>query len=117
MEFKDSQAIYLQIAEHVCDQILRRELNAGDKILSVRDLAISIAVNPNTVVRTYGYLEEQGIIYKQRGIGYFVNEDAFTKTLMLRKNFFLKQELPRLLSSMRLLNINFDDLEKLSEPL
>jgi GntR family transcriptional regulator len=115
MEFKEQQAIYLQIAESICEQILRKELNSGDKIPSVRDFAGSIAVNPNTIVRTYGYLEDQGIIYKERGIGYFVGADAYSKTLTLRKELFLKQELPRLLDTIQLLNINFSELEKLAE--
>lgn len=53
MEFKENQAIYLQIAEHICEQIIRKELLAEEKIPSARDLAISIAVNPNTIVRAY----------------------------------------------------------------
>lgn len=117
MEFKDQhqQAIYLQIAEHICDQVLRKEIRVGDKMPSVRDLAVSIVVNPNTVVRAYAYLEEQEIIYKQRGIGYFLTGDAYSKTLTLKKNVFLKQELPRLLNSMQLLGINFKDLTTLVE--
>lgn len=115
MEFKDQQAIYLQIAEHVCDKVLRKEMLNEEKIPSVRDLAVSIVVNPNTIVRTYAYLEEQGIIYKQRGIGYFLTKDAYSKTLALKRKVFLKQELPRLLNTMKLLDINFKDLENLAE--
>ena len=68
MEFKAQRAIYLQIADHVCEKILKKILQENDRIPSVREFAVSIEVNPNTIVRTYAYLEEQGIIYKQRGI-------------------------------------------------
>lgn len=115
MEFKDQQAIYLQIAEYICDKVLRKEMQADDKMPSVRDLAVSIMVNPNTVMRTYAYLEEHGIIYKQRGIGYFLTSDAYSKTLSLKRRAFLKQEFPRLLNTMQLLGIDFKDLEILAE--
>lgn len=115
MQFREQQAIYLQIADYICERILRHELSAEDKIPSVRDLAISIAVNPNTVVRTYAYLEEQGIIYKQRGIGYFLTQNSYNKTLILRKNFFMQRELPRLAKTLKLLNVNFNDLKNLLE--
>ena len=48
MNFTKNQTIYMQIADHVSEQILRGELQAGDKIPSVRELAATIEVNPNT---------------------------------------------------------------------
>ena len=69
MEFKEKQAIYLQIGEHISETILRKQWEEGEKIPSVREMAMSIEVNPNTVMRTYSYLQDRGIIFNKRGIG------------------------------------------------
>jgi DNA-binding transcriptional regulator YhcF (GntR family) len=111
MEFGDNNAIYLQIADHFCENILLQKWNAGDRIPSVREMAVSIEVNPNTVLRTYNYLQEKGIIYNKRGIGYFVSDDGLEKTLQLRKVDFIGKELTKFFRSMNLLNITLDDLQ------
>lgn len=111
MEFNDHKAIYLQITDLFFDEILMKKWNDGDRIPSVRELAINIEVNPNTVMRTYNYLQEKGIIYNKRGIGYFLEDDAYTATLNLRKEEFIQQELPQIFKTMNLLDIKFKDLE------
>ena len=103
MEFRDNQAIYLQIADLFCENILLGKWNPGDRIPSVREMAVETEVNPNTVMRTFTYLQEKGIIYNKRGIGYFVEEEGFEKTKALRKEVFVSQELPRLFSAMTVL--------------
>jgi GntR family transcriptional regulator len=110
MEFGDSNAIYLQIADQLCENILLNKWNPGDRIPSVRELAVSIEVNPNTVMRTFNYLQDKGIIYNKRGIGYFVSDDGFEKTMNLRKEDFVNHELPKLFKAMSLLNLNMDDV-------
>lgn len=112
MEFHQKHAIYLQIADYLCEQILRKTLVASAKIPSIRDLAITLEVNPNTVVRTYNYLEEQGIIYKERGLGYFVAADGYAKALALKKAFFLREYLPEVFKNLNLLNMQFADLQE-----
>lgn len=112
MEFGDSNAIYLQIADHFCENILLGKWNSGDRIPSVREMAVGIEVNPNTVLRTYNYLQEKGIIYNKRGIGYFVSDDGLEKTLQLRKEDFVGHELPRFFKAMSLLNITMDELQE-----
>ena len=52
MDFTKSQTIYMQIADHISEQILAGSMQAGDKVPSVREMATNIAVNPNTVMRT-----------------------------------------------------------------
>ena len=110
MEFRDNQTIYLQIADHFCENILLEKWKPGDRIPSVREMAIEIEVNPNTVMRTFNYLQDKGIIYNKRGIGYFVSDDGLQKTKALRKEDFVQQELPRFFKAMALLNISMDDL-------
>ena len=110
MEFRDDKAIYLQIADTFCENILLRKWKALDRIPSVRDVAVEIEVNPNTVVRTYTYLQEKGIIYNKRGVGYFVSEDGVEKTVALLKENFVYTELPQFFKTMNLLNLTFDDM-------
>jgi DNA-binding transcriptional regulator YhcF (GntR family) len=110
MEFRDTQSIYLQIADHFYENILLKKWKPGDRIPSVREMAVNIEVNPNTVMRTYNYLQDKGIIFNKRGIGYFVSEDGFQKTKALRKEEFLTQELPRIFKEMQLLNLTLDDV-------
>ena len=113
MNFTKNQTIYMQIADHLSEQILRRELQAGDKVPSVRELAASIEVNPNTVMRTFTYLQDQAIIFNKRGIGYFVSDDAFKITQKMKKEIFIQQYLPDLFKMMDLLKMDFKDLEKI----
>lgn len=112
MEFKDNQAIYLQIANHFLENILQLKWNQGDKIPSIRDIAIEYEVNPNTTMRTFTYLQEKGIIYNKRGIGYYVAEDGFDKTLALKKDQFISEELPEFFKTMKLLGITMTDVKK-----
>jgi GntR family transcriptional regulator len=110
MEFGDSNAIYLQIADQLCENILLKRWKPGDRIPSVREMAVSIEVNPNTVMRTYTYLQEKGIVYNKRGIGFYVTDDGYQKTSELRKEDFLNQELPKIFKAMSLLNLSMDDV-------
>jgi GntR family transcriptional regulator len=112
MEFGDSNAIYLQIADQLSENILLKRWNPGDRIPSVRELAVSIEVNPNTVMRTYTYLQDKGIIYNKRGIGYFVSDDGYQKTSDLRKEDFVNNELPKVFKAMNLLNLSMEDVSK-----
>lgn len=113
MEFTKKQAIYLQIADHICEQILQQQLNVGDKIASIREMAVIIEVNPNTVARAYAYLEDKKIIATERGIGYFVSSDALKIVKQLKKGSLLSHELPSLFKAMDLLNLSFKDLQKM----
>ena len=108
MEFKNRQAIYLQIADYICDHILSGQWPAGEKIISIRDLAIKLAVNPGTVSRTYEYLQQQGIIFIKRGMGHFVDETAPDKIREIRRKRFFEQDLPEFIKKIQLLGINFD---------
>lgn len=113
MEFQGKKAIYLQIADYICEQILLKNWQEKEKIPSVRELAVNLVVNPNTVMRTYAFLEEKKIIAMQRGIGYFVTEDARKQALALKQEEFLAIDLPQIFKSMDLLNISLGHFEKI----
>lgn len=110
MEFKDKQAIYLQIADVICENILEKKWIEEDKIPSIRDLAIEIEVNPNTVLRTYAWLQDQGIIYNKRGIGYFVTSGGYHKTLDVKRKKFLEHELSGFFRTLDLIHISIDEI-------
>ncbi len=112
MEFRDKEAIYLQIAAYVSEQITLGRWPAEEKIPSVRDLAIELQVNPNTVVRAYEFLQNQGVIANKRGIGFFVDLDAQTKIKEYNKERFLNQDLPEFFKNIYLLDIKMEDLIK-----
>jgi len=111
MKFRSNQAIYLQIGDYVCENILLKLWKEGDRLPSVRELAVNIEVNPNTVMHTYSFLQDKGIIFNQRGKGYFVADSAFDNTNKLKRKDFIKNELPYLFKTMDLLNLSFTELK------
>ena len=113
MDFNPHKPIYLQIADSLCDKILNGEWVNEERIPSVRELGVSMGVNPNTIVRVYDYMQQLNIIYNKRGIGYFVTADAKELILKEQREQFIKEELPVIIKKMKLLNISFEDLEKL----
>jgi GntR family transcriptional regulator len=74
-EFNNNQPIYLQIMQRLCRQVVRGELKAGDKLPSVREMAVQTGVNPNTIQRVYTELERLAIAETRRGLGSFITED------------------------------------------
>jgi len=111
MEFKETQAIYLQIGDYVCEQILLGRWNEGDRILSVRELGVDLQVNPNTVMRTFDFLQNNEIIFNKRGVGYFVAEQAKEKIINYRRNQFMDHELSIFFKNITLLGMSFDELK------
>ena len=113
MNFHENKAIYLQIADYFYDNILQKNLKPDERIPSVRDMAIQTEVNPNTVMRTYTFLQSQNIIYNKRGIGYFIDGSAYEKALNTKKNEFILEQVPKFFSTMESLGLNIKDIEKM----
>lgn len=111
MEFNQTQAIYLQIGDYICEQILLERWNESDRILSVRELGVALQVNPNTVMRTYDFLQNNEIIFNKRGVGYFVADQAKEKIIAYRRELFLEKELPVFFKNMNLLGMKIEDLK------
>ena len=106
MEFRDNKPIYLQIGDVICEKILSGELKAEDRLMSVREYGALIGVNPNTMMRTYEKLTDDGVIYNKRGIGYFVCPDARKTVLANERKSFMENELPAILKRIQLLEID-----------
>ncbi|MCF8567917.1 GntR family transcriptional regulator [Alicyclobacillus tolerans] len=71
-EFNASQPIYFQLVQRICKQIVKGDLGAGEKLPSVRGMAIQAGVNPNTIQRVYTELERMDVVETKRGQGTFV---------------------------------------------
>lgn len=111
MQFDDQQPIYLQIADILCHNILSDKWKADERIPSVRDLASSMEVNPNTAMRAYEFLQNLDVIYNKRGIGYFVSEHGKANALKHKREEFLTKTVPTFFETMHLLDIKYQDLE------
>jgi GntR family transcriptional regulator len=113
MEFKDKDAIYLQIAAYVSENILLGKWLPEEKIPSTRDLAVELEVNPNTVIRSYEFLQSQEVIVNRRGLGLFVAADGPEKIKAYRKERFIQQQLPEFFRNLYLLDIDIKDLQEM----
>ncbi len=88
-----------------------RHYAIGSRIPSVREYAALVEVNANTVMRSYEFLQTQGIIFNKRGIGFFVSPDAKIKIKSYRRNEFLKNELQRFFIQIYTLNISMEEID------
>ena len=112
MEFDQNKPIYLQICDAICEQILDGRLKAEDRIPSVREYGADIGVNPNTVARSYEILTDRKVIYNQRGIGFFVADDATSVISATERRKFIEEELPLFVNRATLLGIDLKEYIK-----
>lgn len=115
MTFSNDKAIYLQMADRLCDEILAGKYKDDDRIPSVREYAVLLEVNTNTAVKAYDELARANIIYNKRGLGYFVTKGAKRQILKERKREFIEERLPELFRQMRLLDIDIKDVAEVWE--
>ena len=76
IDYRDKRPIYEQIYEKLSNLIVTGALKENEKIPSVRNLAIDLSINPNTIQRAYALLEQNGYIYTVKGRGNFVSEKS-----------------------------------------
>ena len=114
MDFKKQKPIYQQVADTLCSKIVDGSYVAGGRMPSVRDVSVAMSINPNTVMRTFEYMQQAGIISARRGMGYYVEDDAVAKIKDLHRQEFLNDELPALMQRMSILGLTFADLERIA---
>ncbi len=112
MDFKSKHPIYRQIAEQICNEILRGAYPEGGRLPSVREYAAQVEVNVNTLVRSYDWLSQQSIIFNRRGLGYFVSEGATEHIKQIRRREFMDEWLPELVQRMKVLGISVEEVER-----
>lgn len=71
----NERPIYLQLMERIQRDIISGVYKAGDRLPSVRDLAMDAAVNPNTMQKALSELERSGLVYSHRTSGRFITDD------------------------------------------
>lgn len=104
MEFKKNIPIYLQIMDKLKQDISLKILIPGEKLMSIRELAVKFKVNPNTVSRVYRELESENIVFTKRGMGTFVVEDETILENIKQK--MADEIMIKFISDMRDLNIS-----------
>lgn len=106
-DFDSNIPIYLQLEEEVKKDIMRKKYKPGDKIPSVRELALKYEVNPNTVQKALQNLERTGIIKSERAVGRFVSEDP--ETIHQAKQTISTQIINHFIDQMH--DLDYDDHE------
>ncbi|WP_332274632.1 GntR family transcriptional regulator [Bacillus velezensis] len=107
-EFQSSKPIYLQIADRVYYRLIRDELSPGDKLPSVREMAVQMKVNPNTIQRTYSEMERLGIVETRRGQGTFIAERSDLKAEL--KDRLTKDVFKRFIQEMAELGLSPEEM-------
>ncbi|WLV24947.1 GntR family transcriptional regulator [Aciduricibacillus chroicocephali] len=90
MEFLPDRPIYQQLVEHIIGEVIRGAIAPGEKLPSVREYALEVGVNANTMQRVYKELEQLGVTETKRGQGSFASQDK-RKLQEIREN--LKSQL------------------------
>lgn len=112
MIYQNERAIYVKIADRLCDDILSGKYKEEERVPSIRELAAEYEVNTNTVLRTFDILQRDEIIYQKRGIGVFVSHGALRRIRSARKKAFLQNEMPEFFRRLRLLDLSIEDVVK-----
>lgn len=109
-EWNDSQPIYRQLRDRVVAMILEGVLKEGDALPSVRTVAADYRVNPLTVLKGYQELVDEGLVESKRGLGMFVKPGASKLLLRSERQFFLKEEWPRIRAMIERLGLKPEEL-------
>lgn len=108
IEFDNNLPIYIQIMNYIKGEIVTGKLKPGDKILSVRELASELQINPNTVQRTFQELEREEIVETRRGMGRYVTSNE--NTILTIKKEMAKDVLDRFMRGMQELGFEGEDI-------
>ena len=109
IDYKDRRPIYEQIVSSIEDLAVRGVLEPDSQLPSVRQLAVELSINPNTIQRAYSQLEKTGVIYSVKGTGNFVAADP--KRLREEKMEQILQEMEKLLRQALALGVGGERME------
>ena len=110
MDFKANKPIYQQIVDFCFSKVLTKEWKPEERVVSVRELAALLAVNPHTVLKAYEFLQSEEIIYPKRGMGFYLAKDAGQKVMKLQKKDFFETQLEDTFRVMDLLGISIEEI-------
>lgn len=110
LDLSSVKSIYIQIAESIENEILLGNLKEEDQAPSTNQFAKVYQINPATAGKGLNLLVEEGILYKKRGLGMFVAEDARKKILKKRQGVFFKEILPDIITEAERLEISTNEI-------
>lgn len=102
-----------QLCETLCARIAAGDFAPGQRLMSVRELAVAAAVNPNTVQRAFEQLEQQGVLRSERGAGWFVGDNLAAAEAL--RETMAKEKLTAFFGEMAGLGLSPADIKKLVE--
>jgi len=109
-DFHTSQPIFVQIRQRLIEMILRRQVDEGGALPSIRQIAADLSVNPLTVIKAFEALVDIGVVEKRRGLGMFVASGARAGLLAHEREKFLKEDWPRIAAQIKALDLDLKDL-------
>ena len=108
--FDNERPIYVQLVEKIRFEIISGRLKSGERLLSVRELALTARVNPNTMQKALVELEDEGLVYTERTNGKFVTEN---KELIEKiKKELAKEKVNNYLNDMKNIGITYEEATK-----
>ena len=102
-----------QICEQICVSIAKGELKTDERLLSVREIAVHLSVNPNTVQKALEQLEQSGLIYSQRGSGWYVADSKLIAQETV--NELIKKKTAQFFEDMNTLGVDSEGIKTLVE--
>lgn len=109
-DFSTDKPIHVQILDYCMDCVGDGQWIAGERIPSVKELSVAMVVNPRTVMRAYEALEERGIVFQRRGLGFYVADGAVDKVVSERRDEFETVVLPDFMARLHKAGISIDEL-------
>jgi GntR family transcriptional regulator len=110
LNFNSEKPIYMQLAEAMEDDILKGIFEEETQAPSTTEISINFKINPATAGKGINLLVDEGILYKKRGVGMFVNSGAKEKILQKRKDVFYNNFVLSLLDEASKLNISKEEI-------
>lgn len=107
---QDDKPLYLQVREIIEDQIINKQLQAGDQAPSINQLVNYYKINHQTVSKGINQLVDEGILYKKRGIGMFVSDGAREQLLEKRRQVFIEEYIVNLVEEAKKLEITDEQI-------
>ncbi|AHH96388.1 GntR family transcriptional regulator [Kutzneria albida] len=108
--FDDRSPIYQQIADQIKAEILRGTLHADEQVMSTNQYAAFYRINPATAAKGFALLIEEGVLYKKRGIGMFVSQDARQRLRERRQELFYVEVVDAMVAEARMIGIPLGEI-------
>ena len=115
INFEDQRPIFQQVAEGIEEGILMGAYPEGEQVPSTTEISMAYKINPATALKGITRLVEEGILYKQRGVGMFVAQGAVEQVRQKRKSAFYDQYILPLAREARRLNLRLGETVELIE--